>query len=74
MSDPASDVFISYKAEDRKRLFDILLDRSLQFGDFTLSSGAKSPWTRALPIRRSGPLRIAWLASPARYMIAVSPA
>ena len=49
-------------AEDRKRLFDILLERSLRFGDFTLSSGAKSKYyidVRQTSLHPEGSLLIA---------------
>jgi orotate phosphoribosyltransferase len=49
-------------AADRKRLFDILLERSLRFGDFTLSSGAKSAYyidVRQTSLHPEGALLIA---------------
>jgi len=54
-------------AEDRKRLFDILLERSLRFGDFTLSSGAKSKYyidVRQTSLHPEGALLIAKLLFP----------
>src|SRR5262245_25416109 len=53
--------------EDRKRLFDILLERSLRFGDFTLSSGAKSRYyidVRQTSLHPEGSLLIAKLLLP----------
>jgi len=49
-------------AADRRRLFDILLERSLRFGDFTLSSGAKSAYyidVRQTSLHPEGALLIA---------------
>jgi len=54
-------------AEDRKRLFDILLERSLRFGDFTLSSGAKSKYyidVRQTSLHPEGSLLIAKFLFP----------
>jgi orotate phosphoribosyltransferase len=54
-------------AEDRKRLFDILLERSLRFGDFTLSSGAKSKYyidVRQTSLHPEGALLIAKFLFP----------
>jgi len=54
-------------AEDRKRLFDILLERSLRFGDFTLASGAKSKYyidVRQTSLHPEGALLIAKLLFP----------
>ncbi|HEU4723980.1 MAG TPA: orotate phosphoribosyltransferase [Candidatus Eisenbacteria bacterium] len=54
-------------AEDRKRLFDILLERSLRFGDFTLSSGAKSKYyidVRQTSLHPEGALLIAKFLYP----------
>jgi orotate phosphoribosyltransferase len=54
-------------AEDRKRLFDILLERSLRFGDFTLSSGAKSKYyidVRQTSLHPEGSLLIAKFLYP----------
>lgn len=54
-------------ADDRKRLFDILLERSLRFGDFTLSSGAKSKYyidVRQTSLHPEGSLLIAKFLFP----------
>ncbi len=54
-------------ADDRKRLFDILLERSLRFGDFTLSSGAKSQYyidVRQTSLHPEGALLIAKFLFP----------
>ncbi|MEK7316226.1 MAG: orotate phosphoribosyltransferase [Candidatus Eisenbacteria bacterium] len=54
-------------ADDRKRLFDILLERSLRFGDFTLSSGAKSQYyidVRQTSLHPEGSLLIAKFLFP----------
>ena len=54
-------------AADRARLFDILLERSLRFGDFTLSSGAKSPYyidVRQTSLHPEGSLLIAKFLVP----------
>ncbi len=52
---------------DRRRLFDILLERSLRFGDFTLSSGAKSKYyidVRQTSLHPEGALLIAKFLFP----------
>ncbi|HEU4335172.1 MAG TPA: orotate phosphoribosyltransferase [Candidatus Eisenbacteria bacterium] len=52
---------------DRRRLFDILLERSLRFGDFTLSSGAKSRYyidVRQTSLHPEGSLLIAKFLVP----------
>jgi len=54
-------------AADRQRLFDILLEQSLQFGDFTLSSGAKSKYyidVRRTSLHPEGSLLIAKFLFP----------
>jgi orotate phosphoribosyltransferase len=52
---------------DRARLFDLLLERSLRFGDFTLSSGAKSRYyidVRQTSLHPEGSFLIAKLLYP----------
>lgn len=54
-------------AQDRAALRAILLERSLKFGDFTLSSGAKSQYyidVRQTSLHPDGALRIARLLTP----------
>jgi orotate phosphoribosyltransferase len=54
-------------AADRQRLFDLLLEHSLRFGDFTLSSGAKSRYyidVRQTSLHPEGALLIAKLLHP----------
>jgi len=54
-------------AADRRRLFELILERSLRFGDFTLSSGAKSRYyidVRQTSLHPEGALLIAKFLLP----------
>lgn len=62
-----STILAADPAVDRARLRAILLERSLRFGDFTLSSGARSPYyidVRQTSLHPEGALRIARLLTP----------